>query len=133
MPEMQLYSGFQSILFTPSVAGCSRGMLVQIPMPATRLRGASLSAQGVVECWRESYRKTPAVRVVDSLADRLENGYLNPSSLAGTDHLEMTVCGDSRHLLLTALYDNLGKGAAGAAVQNLNLMLGRSPVAGLTL
>ena len=53
--------------------------------------------------------------------------------LAGSDGLEITVSGHERQSILTARFDNLGKGASGAAVQNMNLMLGFAPTAGLSL
>lgn len=59
--------------------------------------------------------------------------FLASNVLAGSDGLEITVSGHERQSILTARFDNLGKGASGAAVQNMNLMLGFAPTAGLSL
>jgi N-acetyl-gamma-glutamyl-phosphate reductase len=64
-------------------------------------------------------------------AESLEEGYLSPTALNGTNDVELFVFGRPEQILLAARLDNLGKGAAGAAVQNLNLMLGLDENAGL--
>ena len=56
---------------------------------------------------------------------------LGANKLAGKDYLEITVCGNDRQTMVTARFDNLGKGASGAAVQNMNIMLGFAETAGL--
>ena len=61
----------------------------------------------------------------------LDGGFLSPTACNGTNRMEIAVFGNERRMLLSARYDNLGKGAAGAAVQNLNLMLGCDEAAGL--
>ena len=58
---------------------------------------------------------------------------LSANALAGSDRLEITVCGHEEQTMLTARFDNLGKGASGAAVQNMNLMLGFDETAGLAV
>jgi N-acetyl-gamma-glutamyl-phosphate reductase len=63
----------------------------------------------------------PVVRYVEN-AD--EGGFLEAAKLSGKDCMEITVAGNEERILLTAIYDNLGKGASGAAVQNLNIMMG---------
>ena len=63
----------------------------------------------------------------------LEAGFLPSNALSGTDRLEIYVCGNSERVLLAACLDNLGKGASGAAVQNMNLALGLEETAGLSL
>jgi N-acetyl-gamma-glutamyl-phosphate reductase len=71
------------------------------------------------------YASEPFVRVMPlGGTDSLEAGYLNATALNGTNLIELFVFGRPEQLLLVARLDNLGKGAAGAAVQNLNLMLG---------
>ena len=63
--------------------------------------------------------------------DFSDDGFLSPTARNGTNHLDLMVFGNDEHVLVTSRYDNLGKGAAGAAVQNLNLMLGLPETAGL--
>ena len=60
-----------------------------------------------------------------------ENGFLSGAGLSGEDTMEITVCGNEERILLIARYDNLGKGASGAAVQCLNLVLGCDSTTGL--
>ena len=61
----------------------------------------------------------------------LQGNYLNPTERNNSNEMDLFVFGDDERLLLCARYDNLGKGAAGAAVQNLNLMLGLEETTGL--
>jgi N-acetyl-gamma-glutamyl-phosphate reductase len=63
--------------------------------------------------------------------EQLTNGYLNPTACNGTNNLELMVFGDAQRVVINARYDNLGKGAAGAAIQNLNIMLGKQEDLGL--
>ena len=62
----------------------------------------------------------------------VKGGYLNPTACNGTNRLQIMVFGHGEQMLLAARYDNLGKGASGAAVQNLNLMTGVDEATGLT-
>jgi N-acetyl-gamma-glutamyl-phosphate reductase len=81
----------------------------------------------------ERYAKEPFVRVLPAGAEpALEGGFLNATACNDTNRIELMVFGHETQILLTARYDNLGKGAAGAAIQNLNLMLGREETLGLT-
>jgi N-acetyl-gamma-glutamyl-phosphate reductase len=61
----------------------------------------------------------------------LPDGFLPANTLAGTNNLQIFVCGNEEHILLAARLDNLGKGASGAAVQNMNIMLGLDETTGL--
>ena len=123
MPEIQLYSGLTSRpIFAPSVGNFRQGMLVNIPLHLDALPGkpkaADLSAP-----FKKHYRGQKHVHVMESDdARRIE-----PESLNGTNDIEIHVFANEarRQALLVAKFDNLGKGASGAAVQNLMLMLGR--------
>lgn len=131
VPEMQMYSGISSdIMFLPSVSDYYQGMLVQIPVHADII-GGSLSPRAVLECWQDSYANAPLIEIAADASVLPENGYLNPAELANTDYLELSLFGSEKKLWLTARSDNLGKGAAGAALQNLNLMLGMPELTGL--
>ncbi|CAN5329652.1 N-acetyl-gamma-glutamyl-phosphate reductase [soil metagenome] len=116
-------------IFTPAVVNAYRGMLVEVPLPLHAFpRRPTLAA--CEAALRDAYKASPIVRVVDgdAAAVALEDD-------AGTDRLTLRVCGNAEtgQARLIATLDNRGKGAAGAAVQNLNLMAGLDPVAGLTL
>ena len=85
-----------------------------------------------MDIYRERYASEPFVRVVDAgAAAELDDGLLSPTACNDTNRIELMVFGNADQLLLVARLDNLGKGAAGAAVQNLNLMLGRNECQGL--
>ena len=123
VPELQHHSGLaRRPIFIPSVARYPQGMLCSIPLHLDALPGGRVSPRDVEAVLRERYAGQEFVRVVPAdPADRLE-----PQALNGTNLLELRVYGNERlrQALLVARYDNLGKGASGAAVQCLGLMLG---------
>jgi N-acetyl-gamma-glutamyl-phosphate reductase len=94
-------------------------MLVSIPLFLDRLKGEP-SAYEVSEVYREHY--DGALRIKPSVGIWSKN--VAPQGLNGTDLMEIFVCANGGHAVLVARLDNLGKGAAGAAVQNIALMLG---------
>jgi len=133
VPEMQYYSGSQiAPIFTPSVGGFRQGMLLQIPLFSSQLRGKPERSE-VEDLLRTRYGEEQFVSVIalDEIA-AFDGGYLSPTFLNDSNQLEIMVFGNDRQMVLTARYDNLGKGAAGAAVQNLNLMIGAAEGTGLT-
>jgi N-acetyl-gamma-glutamyl-phosphate reductase len=123
MPEIQLYSGLTARpIFAPSVGNFRQGMLVSVPLQLDTLPGKPTAAD-LGHVFTKHYRGQKHFRVSESEnASRIE-----PESLNGTNDLEIHVFASEarRHALLVAKFDNLGKGASGAAVQNLMLMLGR--------
>ena len=130
VPEMQKHARLEHPpIFMPSVANTYRGMIVEIGLPLHMFtRRPTLHVCEAV--LREAYVDSKVIRIrsgEDTVA-RIEDD-------AGTDRLTLRVCGnaDTGQARLIATLDNLGKGAAGAAVQNLNIMAGFDPVAGLTL
>ena len=124
LPEMQHYSGTTAApIFLPSVANYDQGMLVQIALFEHELSGAS--ARTVQKELAERYIDEPFICVAELNDPALLDGsYLNPTQRNGSNMMDLAVFGDDSRVVLTARYDNLGKGAAGAAIQNLNLMLG---------
>jgi N-acetyl-gamma-glutamyl-phosphate reductase len=131
LPEMQHYSGSRHIpIFTPIVAHYYKGMLVHVPLDESVLGGAG--AETVQRILAERYAGEPCIRVHPLGApDALADGYLSPTAANDTNRLEIMVFGDAQHALVITRYDNLGKGASGAAIQNLNLMLGVAEFEGL--
>jgi N-acetyl-gamma-glutamyl-phosphate reductase len=131
VPEMQTYSTTNvTPLFSPMVANYYKGMLVQIPLFRHEANGASL--QQLHDVLADRYKNEPFVSVLP-VGDNslLVDGYLNPTLCNGSNRMQLMLFGNENQYLLIARYDNLGKGAAGAAVQNLNLMLGIEEKTGL--
>jgi N-acetyl-gamma-glutamyl-phosphate reductase len=120
--EMQKYTGLtRRPIFVPSVADYAQGMIDSIPLHLDMLKGGVTPAD-LEAVLMKRYAGSDVVRVVTAEA----NGKLEPEALNGTNGLEIRVYGNEKrgHAVLVARYDNLGKGASGAAVQNLGLMLG---------
>jgi len=127
--EMQAHAGLEHPpLFAPAVARAYRGMVVEVPLtdapPLATLRAALADA----------YAGSPLIRVAGA-RDSEALGTVTLERLAGTDRIELFVFGNDarRQARLVAVLDNLGKGAAGAAVQNLNLALGLPEFEGLRI
>jgi N-acetyl-gamma-glutamyl-phosphate reductase len=124
LPELWRYSGLERRpIFVPAVANYYAGMIDQIGLQFDLLHGVTRRAQ-LEDALRAHYAGSPWVRVVPPT----DNGRLEPTALNGGDAMELSVYGDDAlgQAVLTARLDNLGKGASGAAVQNLRLMLGLS-------
>jgi len=143
LPEMQLHAGLSHApVFAPSVGRYAQGMIVEVPLQLWALPGAP-SAGDLHTVLDDAYRGEDFVEVA-SLAECMElqksragaGGYvqaLDPEALNNSNRMRLFVFGDAgaSQVRLVALLDNLGKGASGAAVQNLNLMLGLPEDAGL--
>jgi N-acetyl-gamma-glutamyl-phosphate reductase len=130
VPELQLYAGLtRRPLFVPSVGNFRQGMLVSVPLHLDALPGRPKAA-ALEAALAARYRDSALVRVVPADtakgADRLE-----PQALNESDVMELRVYANEefRQAVLVARLDNLGKGASGAAVQNLGLMLGLGQIA----
>jgi N-acetyl-gamma-glutamyl-phosphate reductase len=120
--EMQKYTGLtRRPIFVPSVADYAQGMIDSIPLHLDMLKG-DVTPADLEALLIKRYAGSDVVRVVSAEA----NGKLEPQALNGTNGLEIRVYGSEKRgqAVLVARYDNLGKGASGAAVQNLGLMLG---------
>ncbi|MBN9064805.1 MAG: N-acetyl-gamma-glutamyl-phosphate reductase [Rhizobiales bacterium 65-9] len=125
-PELQTYSCLtRRPIFVPSVGNFRQGMLVSVPLHLDTL-ARTVDGKAIEDALAERYQGAKWVRVVraadpDFHADRLE-----PESLNDTNNLELRVYANDAHrqAVLVAKLDNLGKGASGAAVQSLRLMLG---------
>ncbi|MBV9287839.1 MAG: N-acetyl-gamma-glutamyl-phosphate reductase [Hyphomicrobiales bacterium] len=123
MPEIERYSGLaERPVFMPSVGNFRQGMLVSLPLHLETLP-ANPSSADVRAAFEKHYRGQRHFRVVPAS----DLARLEPCSLNGTNDIEIHVFANEtrRQAVAVAKFDNLGKGAAGAAVQNLMLMLGR--------
>ncbi|MGE0622809.1 MAG: N-acetyl-gamma-glutamyl-phosphate reductase [Pseudomonadales bacterium] len=131
-PEMQRYAILDNPpLFSPMVANYYRGMLIEVPLHAAQL-SRKTSGEALASLLAERYADEPFVEVLGFQPEAAtDNGYLNATETNGSNRIQLMVFGNEAQFLLVARYDNLGKGASGAAVQNLNLMLGFEETLGL--
>ncbi|MDG1383729.1 MAG: N-acetyl-gamma-glutamyl-phosphate reductase, partial [Burkholderiaceae bacterium] len=123
IPEIMQWTGLRTRpLFVPSVGNFAQGMLVQLPLHHSQLPSGTQTAT-IAQALQAHYANTTCVRVVTHEAGG-DSGKLDAVALAQTDALEIHVFGNDAEgqSLLVARLDNLGKGASGAAVQNLSLM-----------
>jgi N-acetyl-gamma-glutamyl-phosphate reductase len=127
LPEMTAVTGLRRApVFCPVVVPDYAGMEVTVPLFREQWRG---SVQDICNVYREWYHGP----VVWFRPGANEGGYLSSSKYAGRDDMEIGVYGNDERLLLVARFDNLGKGASGAAIQNMNLVLGVDETTGLLL
>lgn len=130
LPEMRKVCGLtRAPAFSPIVDDYYKGMATTVSLH-NGLLAPGVTAHTVWEALAEHYRDQALVQVAPFGG---ETPMLAANALAGRDSLTLVVCGGETHTTVTALFDNLGKGASGAAVQNMNLMLGFAETTGLTL
>jgi N-acetyl-gamma-glutamyl-phosphate reductase len=126
VPEMQLYSGLtRRPLFVPSVGNYRQGMLVSVPLQLDMLPGKP-SGSDLHAALTKRYVGSAYVSVIPVENTAAKSGLIEPEALNETNMLELFVFASDKHrqAVLVARLDNLGKGASGAAVQNMRLMLG---------
>lgn len=127
LKEMVKITGIStSPVFCPIIEPFYSGMEVTVPLFAKDICG---SASDIRNIYREIYN-TKIVHYNDN-AD--ENGFLSAAAYSGRDDMEISVFGNDERIILTARYDNLGKGASGSAIQNMNILLGLDETSGLEL
>ena len=129
LKEMIKISGCATTpLFSPIVADYYSGMLVTIPVFKEQL------AEGAtIESIREVYRKLYNGKMVFYIENATEAGLLAANAMSGKDSMQIMVEGNEDRILLLARYDNLGKGASGAAVECMNIVMKKAPETGLDL
>ena len=130
LPEMQHVNGLDMApLFVPTVGAFKRGMLVSVPLQQSWLHG---DAQNIQEVYQQHYQDEAFVRLHRlNDYDALHNGFLQATASNGTNDVELFVYANRGQIFLTARLDNLGKGASGAAVQNMNCRFGFDERSGL--
>ena len=130
IPEMTRYAGLaREPQFLPAVGPFRCGMRVQVPLPAGTAEGNGACMHEVLA---DRYAGEPFVRVAPPPEEAPGERALDPRACNDTNRIDLHVYPHpSGHVLLVAILDNLGKGASGAAIQNLNLMLGLDEGAGL--
>ena len=133
VPEMQHNARLtHRPLFAPSVGRFHQGMIVQVPLQLWGLPGEPTVAH-IQRTLRDYYRACHFVTVAEGAGTAARASLLDPEEMNHTNHLRLFVFGneDTQQVVLAAQLDNLGKGAAGQTIQNLNLMLGLTETAGL--
>ncbi|MBO8449613.1 MAG: N-acetyl-gamma-glutamyl-phosphate reductase [Spirochaetes bacterium] len=130
LPEMRMIAGLAfDPVFNPYICDFFCGMAVTVPLH-TRLLAKSVTAENIREILAAHYDESRFVRCLpfagENAADDAAGlgGFIAANNLAGTNRMELVVSGNNERVILTARFDNLGKGASGAAVQCLNIMLG---------
>lgn len=127
LKEMTLISGLKEApIFCPIVADYYSGMEVTVPLFKKDIKG---SMEDIKEVYREYYSSG----LVHFEEDDPEGGLLSGAALSGRDDMEIRVTGCDERILLISRFDNLGKGASGAAIQNMNIILGLDEKTGLTV
>lgn len=126
LKEMKAITGIDSFpAFCPIVGNYYSGMLVSVPLFKEQLNGVTMS--DIKKIYSDKY-KTDMVKFKDEIG---ENGFICSNKLSFNDSMEIFVEGNEDRILLMSRYDNLGKGASGAAIQNMNILLGIDEKTGL--
>lgn len=127
LPEIVNVAGLEnSPLFIPIVADYYSGMEVTVPIFASQINGS-------IEDIKNAYKNKYNGPLVSYKEDFAENGFISANKLSFKDSMEISVSGNEERILLIARYDNLGKGASGAAIQCMNLVLGINETTGLNV
>ena len=134
LPEMQVYAELaHAPIFQPAVGNYAQGMMGCVPV-FTELLAKKAKGQEIRDCLSLAYANQPFITVAPFEAVE-RAAHVDPEDLNNTNRMRLHVfANDARgHVLLMAIYDNLGKGASGAAVQNLNIMIGAEETLGTDL
>jgi N-acetyl-gamma-glutamyl-phosphate reductase len=132
IPEMMAVCGLErKPVFCPIVCDFPQGMLVTVPLHLDLLPG-NPTLETLQTAYADFYAGQKNIQVAPVMGgDLISGGFLGSNNIVGTNLLRIFVCGNDRQATVAAQFDNLGKGASGAAVQNLNIMLGLDENTGL--
>ncbi len=127
LKEMAKITGLDVLpCFSPIVADFYSGMEVTVPLFKEDVKG---TAENIREIYRERYNS----KIVHFEENAGEDGFMSANTFSFRDDMEISVCGNDDRIILTARFDNLGKGASGAAIQNMNILLGVPEETGLNV
>lgn len=133
LKEMQKITGLdRTPLFSPIIDDYYSGMVVSVPLFADMLNG-NQTPEALLSYYAEYYHGEPFIRVSTPEDETAASGFLAGNALSGWDGLKIYVTGNEERIVLSAQFDNLGKGASGAAIQCMNLVLGCEETKGLNL
>lgn len=132
LPEMKLISGLDyEPIFNPYVCDYFQGMTVSVGLHK-RFLAKNISAKEVWEIFAQHYENTNFIKVPSFMGEGLlSEPFISANDLANTNKMEIFVYGNDERIMLTSRFDNLGKGASGAAVQCMNVMMGLDETLGL--
>ena len=132
LPEMMKISGLEyKPVFDPYVCDYFEGMTVTVALH-TRLMKRKMTGKELTEVFKEQYNSSRFVKCAEFMGEgTLTDNFIPANTLAGTNNMQIFVCGNDERLILTSRFDNLGKGASGAAVQCMNIMMGIDEGTGL--
>ncbi len=134
LPEIQKVCGLsEKPLFSPIVSDFYSGMEVTVGLHVHRLAKSGMTPDAIRELYREHYAGAKLIHVAPLSTDETNKLYLAANTNAGKDSLTIYVSGNEERLEVISVFDNLGKGASGAAVECMNLMLGLPAETGLVL
>lgn len=133
LKEMKAITGLSQLpLFSPIVADYYSGMVVTVPL-YTNLMSKKMDAAALQAFFAEYYAGQKLVKVAPLGKEAEDRNFLSGNKLSGWDGMEIYVTGNEERVLVSAVFDNLGKGASGAAIQCLNIMTGKDEGYGLNL
>ena len=120
LPEMKKVTGLDSEpVFNPIVSDYYCGMAVSVPL-YTKLLNKKMSADELYEFFSDYYKNSEFI----SVHKAPESGFLSPIGLEGTNKMKIHICGNADRVTITSVFDNLGKGASSAAIENMNIAMG---------
>ena len=133
IPEMKKRSGLKRTpLFSPVVDDYYSGMFVTLPFYTDMLNNIK-GPDDVREMFKKHYQGERFIKVMDKGAEDEYNGFISANVLSGYDGLELFVAGNEERIVVTTRFDNLGKGASGAAIQCMNILIGCDETKGLNV
>lgn len=132
LPEMQFISGLKfKPMFNPIICDYFSGMVVSVPIQ-TRLLNKKITPEQIHQMYKNHYKDAKLVEVMPLMSlDEQKSFFLASNTLSGMNKMQIFVFGNDEQILLCSRLDNLGKGASGAAVQCLNIMMGIDETTGL--
>ena len=133
LPEMKIITGIEcEPVFLPVVDDYYCGMIVNLPIH-TGLMKKKMSPEELRDVYADFYTGKTFIRVREYGAEAATGGFLAANAMAGLDRAEILVTGNEDRIIVSAVFDNLGKGASGAAIECLNISMGIDPATGLVV
>ena len=134
LPEMKHVLKLKKApIFTPSVGNFKQGMLVISYLEKENLKKKNVSKDDLLKLYKDYYNNELFIKIIENNDEYLDNGFLNPMKCNNTNSLEISIYENETDLVIISRLDNLGKGASGAAIQCMNIMLGLEERKGLNI